>query len=99
MSPIEGNGLAATAVIPAGEIVARLGGRIVADRELTLLLAAAGRQGGSSYVDTITVDDDAHLVLPDGEAVHFLNHSCDPNVGTSTPSPSPPAAMWTSARS
>lgn len=80
MSPIEGNGLAATAVIPAGEIVARLGGRIVADRELTLLLAAAGRQGGSSYVDTITVDDDAHLVLPDGEAVHFLNHSCDPNV-------------------
>jgi hypothetical protein len=79
-SSVEGNGLVTTAEIPAGETVACLGGRIVSDDELGLLLAAAGTQGTPGYVDTITVADDAHLVLPVGEAIHFLNHSCDPNV-------------------
>jgi hypothetical protein len=79
-SPIEGNGLAATAEMPAGEVVARLGGHTVTDAELSLLLAAAVSQDAPGYVDTITVDEDAHLVLPDGAPVHFLNHSCDPNV-------------------
>ena len=79
-SRIEGNGLVTTADIPAGDVVARLGGRIVSDDQLRLLFAAAGSHDTPSYVDTITVAEDAHLVLPPGEAIHFLNHSCDPNV-------------------
>ena len=46
--------------------------------ELDALIAAADADPSAPYVDTITVDEDAHLVLPSGSVVHFCNHSCDP---------------------
>ncbi|WP_164716087.1 SET domain-containing protein-lysine N-methyltransferase [Streptomyces sp. WAC 06738] len=80
-SAIAGTGLAARAPIGAGTVVARLGGRLVPDRELRELLDAARRSGGP-YVDTIAVTRTVHLVLPPrGEqAVGFSNHSCDPTL-------------------
>jgi uncharacterized protein len=79
-SPIEGHGLIATAEIRAGDTVALLGGRMVSGHQLRQLLARANSQDPPTYVDAITVAADAHLVLPEGETIHFLNHSCDPNV-------------------
>jgi SET domain-containing protein len=79
-SPIEGSGLFAREPIAEGTVVVRLGGHVVTSAVLTELIDAADRDPDAPYVDTITVDDDAHLVLPPGTAVHFGNHSCDPNL-------------------
>lgn len=46
--------------------------------ELDRLLADA--KASQRYLDTICVDDDAHLVLPPGQPLHYGNHSCDPNM-------------------
>jgi hypothetical protein len=51
----------------------------VTGRELRRLLRAAGKNGGG-YVDTITVADDYHLILPAGQPNGKGNHSCDPNL-------------------
>ena len=72
-SPMEGRGLFATEPINAGGVVARLGGRLVSEIELRDLFASS-----SSYVDTITVLPDVHLVLPGRQPIGFGNHSCDP---------------------
>ena len=48
------------------------------DGRLHALFAEADTHGG--YVDTITVDHDHHLVLPEGSLAHFANHSCDPTL-------------------
>jgi uncharacterized protein len=77
-SSIEGTGLFTTAVIPAGVVVVRMGGRLVSSAELQELLNRSA--GGGGYVDTIVVAADRHLVLPPGQAVHYGNHSCDPNL-------------------
>ena len=61
-STIEGRGLFATEPVAAGSVVGRLGGRLVDGAELRMLLAAA--ELSASYVDTITVLPDLHLVLP-----------------------------------
>ncbi len=79
-SPIEGDGLFATEDLAAGIAVARLGGRLVSSAALSRLLDVAEDDPGDRYVDTITVFDDAHLILPAGSALHFGNHSCDPNL-------------------
>jgi hypothetical protein len=79
-SSIEGDGLRATDDLVAGTIVIRLGGRIVSSAELEELIAAAAADPGAAYVDTITVYEDAHLVLPPRTTAHFANHSCDPNL-------------------
>ena len=79
-STIEGLGLFATAAIPEGTVVIRLGGRLVSSADLMVLIDAANADPDLSYVDTISVDDDAHLVLPPGTVVHFGNHSCDPSL-------------------
>jgi SET domain-containing protein len=76
-SPIEGRGLFATATLPAGTVVSRLGGRLVDTDELSRLLAQG--VGNDQYVDTITVAEDSHLVLPPGTPNGRGNHSCDPN--------------------
>lgn len=78
-SPIEGRGLFAAGDLPEGTLVLRLGGRVVRSAELARRIAAADA-GRAPYVDTITVGDDRHLVLPAGSAAHFANHSCDPNL-------------------
>ena len=79
-SSIEGKGLFATRDLPAGEIVLRLGGRLVSTDELARLIDHAKSDPSHTYVDTLTIDEDAHLVLPPGTVIHFGNHSCDPNM-------------------
>lgn len=74
-SPIEGRGLFATEHISRGELVARLGGRIVNTAELHHLF-----EGADQYVDSITVAEDRHLVLPPRRTIGYGNHSCDPNL-------------------
>lgn len=78
-SSIEGRGLLATEAVPAGTIVIRLSGRLVLTAELRALIEAADARA-APYVDTITVDDGTHLVLPPGTSAHFGNHSCDPTL-------------------
>src|SRR3954467_8470714 len=77
-SAISGDGLFAGADIIAGSRVFQLGGRLVSTAELSALIAAENACG--SYVDTITVSEGLHLVLPPDTLVHFANHSCDPNL-------------------
>ncbi len=72
---IHGLGLFATQPLPEGTIVSRLGGRLVSEAELRRVFAES-----SSYVDTITVGDDLHLVLPPNTPSGRANHSCDPNL-------------------
>jgi SET domain-containing protein len=75
-SPVAGRGLFATAPIPAGTVVSRLGGRLVDTATLRELIEA-----GEDYVDTIVVAADVHLVLAPGNDNRFGNHACDPNLG------------------
>ena len=63
-----------------GTVVSRLGGRLVSGAELEQIFAAAAGQPDRLYVDSITVGDDRHLVLPPGQLNHYGNHSCDPNL-------------------
>lgn len=79
-SAIEGRGLYVTQPVRAGTVVMRLGGRLVTSAELAALFAANESDPGAVYVDTITIDDDAHLVMPPGSIAHFGNHSCDPTM-------------------
>jgi uncharacterized protein len=79
-SGIAGQGLFATDDIAAGTLLIRLTGRLVDSAELADLIAAAVADPGAPYVDTLTVADDVHLVLPSGTMAHFGNHSCDPTI-------------------
>jgi hypothetical protein len=79
-SPIEGRGLFFTHHLAAGTTVVRLGGRLVTSEELDRLVGEAEGDPTAPYVDTITVHEDRHLVLPPGTPVHFGNHSCDPTL-------------------
>ena len=74
-SAIAGRGLFANQALAPGQVVLRLGGRLVSTAELTRLL-----DGSSRYVDTLTVFEDIHLVLPSATTLHYGNHSCDPNL-------------------
>jgi SET domain-containing protein len=75
-SPIAGHGLFARSPIPAGTIVSRLGGRLVNSAELKRLIA----DPDEPYVDTITVGENTHLVLPPRRPNGYGNHGCDPNL-------------------
>jgi uncharacterized protein len=79
-SRIAGDGLFATEALGRGELVLRLGGTLVSTAELEALIAESDAREDGAYVDTITVVDDAHLVMPSGTLAHFANHSCDPNL-------------------
>jgi SET domain-containing protein len=79
-SGIEGGGLFALQNLAAGTIVERLGGRLISQEELDRLISAAEQEPGHPYIDSITVDDGVNLLLPAGQANHFGNHSCDPNL-------------------
>jgi hypothetical protein len=72
--------LFARADIRPDAIVSRLGGRQVTGRELQQIFAEAAQRRDHRYVDTITVGEDLHLVLPGGQPNHYGNHSCDPNL-------------------
>jgi SET domain-containing protein len=69
-SNIAGRGLFATAAIPQGMDIARLGGQIRSTAELRVLPA----------VDSFAVDDDHYLVLGPGNRNRYGNHSCEPNL-------------------
>ncbi|GAB4050926.1 hypothetical protein GCM10028775_25320 [Catellatospora paridis] len=77
-SPIAGKGLFARAALPAGTVVSRLGGHLVSWAELQELFTRAARE--QRYVDTVSVADDLHLVLPPRRPNGYGNHSCDPNL-------------------
>jgi hypothetical protein len=77
-SPIEGHGLLMADAVPAGTVLIRLGGRLVSSAELDALIATT--DPSAPYVDTITIYEDAHLVLPSETVVHFGDHSCDPTL-------------------
>lgn len=79
-SPIDGYGLFLTDAVPAGTVVIRLGGRLVTDAELAALIATTDTDPTAPYVDTITIDEGAHLVLSSETVIHFGNHSCDPTM-------------------
>ncbi len=74
-SVIAGQGLFARAPIQEGEVVSVLAGREVSTEQLNELLK-------HPPVDTITLDDDVHLVLPNDPrpVIAYGNHSCDPNL-------------------
>lgn len=74
-SDVAGRGLFAARDLPAGTVVARLGGREVDTATLRRLFE------GEEHVDTIALAADRQLVLPPGTDVHFGNHGCDPNLG------------------
>jgi uncharacterized protein len=80
VSQIEGKGLFAAKALPAGVVVIRLAGRLVSSDELTELIERSHADPSAPYVDTLTIYEDAHLVLPGSSKVHFGNHSCDPNM-------------------
>jgi uncharacterized protein len=73
-------GLFARAAIAPGAIVSRLGGRLVTSTELQEIFSKAAQRPDHRYVDSITVADDRHLVLPADQPNHYGNHSCDPNL-------------------
>jgi SET domain-containing protein len=79
-SAIEGKGLFATEDLPADLVVIRLAGRLVSSLELASLIDRAKADPSVAYVDTLTIYEDVHLVLPPATKVHFGNHSCDPNL-------------------
>jgi SET domain-containing protein len=83
-SAIQGLGWVAAGDIAAGEVVVRLGGRLVGSAVLDEMLAAAG-DDPAAYVDTVQVADGVHLVLPPGTVAHYGNHCCDPNLGFDGP--------------
>jgi uncharacterized protein len=74
-SAITGQGLFATSCLDEGTVVIQVGGRLVGTDELQTLIETSGH-----YVDTLTVVEDVHLVLPPATTVHYGNHSCDPNL-------------------
>lgn len=75
-SRISGAGLFAKEDIGEGVVISRLGGRIVTDAALQQLMQSAGE----TYVDTVSIFEDANLVLPPGTPNHCGNHSCAPNL-------------------
>jgi hypothetical protein len=79
-SPIDGQGLFATVPLNPGVVVVRLGGRLVGTDEVDALIVAADRDADLPYVDTVTIEEGQHLVLPPGTPVHHGNHSCDPTM-------------------
>ena len=74
------NGLFAREFIPAGTAVSRVGGRLVSGTELQEAFDAASRDPEHPYIDTITVANDLHLILPPRRPNGYGNHSCDPNL-------------------
>ena len=79
-SAIEGSGLFGASDLEAGRVLIRLGGRLVGTEELAGMIAAANANPALPYVDSVSVSEDVHLVLPPGTVAHFGNHSCDPTL-------------------
>ena len=61
--------------IREGDVVIRLGGRLVTRDELYALF-----ESSDEYVDTLSYREGIDLVMAPGQDIHFSNHSCDPNI-------------------
>lgn len=70
-SAIEGQGLFASALLAADEVVMRLGGRLIDDAELNRL---------QPPYSSLTVGDGLHLLIDPAHPVRYGNHSCNPNL-------------------
>jgi len=57
-----------------------MGGRLVTGKDLQQIFTEAAQRSDHPYVDTITVGEDLHLVLPPSQPNRYGNHSCDPNL-------------------
>jgi uncharacterized protein len=79
-SAIEGSGLFASSDLGAGRVLIQLGGHLVTTEELGQMIAAANADPQLPYVDSVSVSEDLHLVLPPGSVAHSGNHSCDPTM-------------------
>ena len=79
-SRIEGHGLFFLTEIVANTVVLELGGKLASTAELDVLIADANTDPHAPFVDTVTIDEDQHLVLPANTVIHFGNHSCDPTL-------------------
>ena len=84
-SAIDGTGLFAVDDVDPGETLLRLGGRLVNSAELAVAMANVINEPDAAYVDTVTVYEDAHLILPPNTLLHFANHRCEPNLWHSGP--------------
>jgi len=82
-SVIAGDGLFIDEAVPAGTPLIRFGGTAVTTAELHQLFDEAAANG--TYVDTIALAHDRHVVLPQGSIAHFGNHSCEPSMWLSDP--------------
>jgi len=72
-SGIEGAGEFASADIALGEVVKRLGGRLIDDAELQAITASGERYSA------LRSGDDTHLLMAWDDPASRGNHSCDPN--------------------
>ena len=70
-SPIQGLGLFAAEPIAAGEVVMRLGGKLIDDSALARL---------KPPYSSVAVAEDLNLLIDTAHPVRYGNHSCDPNL-------------------
>jgi len=82
-STIAGQGLFISEPVQANEPLIRLGGRVLSGDQLPRLFERARAQ--RTYVDTVALDIDTHLVLPPDTRAHYANHSCDPSMWLGAP--------------
>ena len=79
-SEIEGRGLCTAEPLAPETVVLRLGGRVVTRSALLAMFETAAQDSDAPYIDCTSIDEGYDLVLPPGQAIHFGNHSCDPNL-------------------
>lgn len=70
-SAIDGEGLFAISPIRRGELVMRLGGRIIDDAALA---------GLTEPYSSLIVEPGTHLLIDPADPVRYGNHSCDPSL-------------------
>jgi len=70
-SPIEGIGLFATRHISAGDVVMRLGGKLIDDEALGTL---------TPPYSSLCIGRGEHVLIAPDDVVRFGNHNCDPNL-------------------
>jgi len=82
-SVIAGDGLFIDEPVAAGTPLIRFGGTAVTTAELHELFDEADVSG--TYIDTIAIGLDCHVVLPADSIAHYGNHSCDPTMWLGAP--------------
>lgn len=72
-SDVEGQGLFARSAIAAGEVLVRLGGRILNEVEMQVVVSTGRRYSA------LRIGQDRHLLMDWSDPASRGNHSCDPN--------------------